>query len=403
VRSGGFARKVFLPLVLLLVLLTSGPMSGGARAAASGLGGTPGGADCAPSTPPAVTVDRSLQRLFSHQSGPGWVAGDATYSTALPDGREAFVFSDTVIGRARPTGSASITGLAHNSELVGTLGHLTSVYGGTFRSPEPLIPDRRGHDHQWQVASTYIENGRQLVFVNEFVPQTGPFGRFTGRSAIAVLSLSPGGSPMLQSTMRLPGGSLDQWGNAVLHTVPYTYVYGTVSDTRTGRFYGTKVARVPPGSSLRLRAWRYWDGSTWVAGETHAVTVHTRNQLTGVVPHEGRAGYEAVSIPGGVLTDRTVDLSYSCTPQGPWSTPAPVYSIPQIERLRDEIAYIPTFHPELSGNGGIVVSFNLDTLDGLSPLKRDIHAYQPQFLRIMNGSPLQTSTPTVVVAKIDHF
>jgi hypothetical protein len=317
---------------------------------------------------------------------------------ALPDGHEAFVFSDTVIGRARPNGLASITGLAHNSELVGTLAHLTSDYGGTFRSPRPLIPDSRGHRRQWQVASTYVENGEQLVFVNEFVPHIGPFERFTGRSAIAVLSLSPDGTPTLQSTTSLAGGSLDQWGNAVLHDASYTYVYGSVGGRTAGTFYGMKVARVPQGRSLHLRSWRYWNGSSWVAGEAHAVTIRTGNELTGVMTQKGRVGYEAVSIPG-IRAGGTVDLSYSCSPQGPWSTPTPVYSIPQVRRLYDEIAYIPRFHPELSGNTGIVVSFNLDTLEGLSPLAKDIHAYQPQFLRIVNGA---TPTPAVVVAKIDH-
>jgi hypothetical protein len=394
-------RAIALAMSLPLVLLASAGVGAGVRAAAAVPRDRSVGADCAPNSRPTVTVDRPLQKLFSHQFGPGWVAGDAAYSTALPDGREAFVFSDTVIGRARPNGSASITGLAPNSELVGTLAHLTSHYGGTFRSPEPLIPDSRGHGHQWQVASTYVEKGKQLVFVNEFVPHVAPFGRFTGRSAIAVLSLSPEGTPTFHSTTRLAGGLLDQWGNAVLRGASYTYVYGTVSDTATGTFYGMKVARVPRGRSLRLHAWRYWNGSSWVAGEAHAATIHTGNELTGVMAAKGHAGYEAVSIPG-LLADRTVDLSYSCSPQGPWSRPTAVYSIPQVRHLRAEIAYIPTFHPELSGNSGIVVSFNLDTLDGLSPLKRDIHAYQPQFLRLVNAPSPPTSPPTVFVAKVDH-
>ena len=117
---------------------------------------------------------------------------------------------------------------------------------------------------------------------------------------------------------------------------------------------------------------------------------------------EGHAGYEAVSIPGGVLTDLTVDLSYSCSPQGPWSRPMAVYSIPQIKQLHSEIAYIPTFHPELSGSSGIVVSFNLNTLDGLSPLKEDIHAYQPQFLRLVNSPSLRSPFTPTLVAQIDH-
>jgi hypothetical protein len=387
-----------LPRVLLVSACTGG---GRAGAGASDVGGTPVGVDCDPDTVPTVTVDGALQELFARQSGPGWVAGDATYSTPLPDGREAFVFSDTVIGNARANGSARITGLAHNSELVGTLPYLTSDYGGSFRSPQPLIPDARGHKDQWQVASTYVENGEQLVFVNEFVPQKGPFDRFTGRSAIAALALVPDGSPTLQSITPLPGGALDQWGNAVLQAGPYTYVYGSVSSTATGGFHGMKVARVRRGSSLRPHAWRYWNGSRWVAGESHAVTVSTRNELTGVVAQQGHAGYEAVSIPGSVLTDRTVDLSYACSPAGPWSRPTPVYSIPQVRRLHDEIAYIPTFHPELSGNFGVVVSFNIDTLAGLSRLEKDIHAYQPQFLLLAPGSPHEES-PATVVAKTER-
>jgi Domain of unknown function (DUF4185) len=348
-------------------------------------------------------VDRTLQHVFSNQLGPGWVAGDAAYSTALPDGREAFMFSDTVIGRARPNGTSRITGIAHNSELVGALADLASDYGGSFRSPQPLIPDPRGHKDQWQVASTYVEDGKQLVFVNEFVPHIAPFDRFTGRSAIAVLSLSPGGTPTFQSTTPLPGGSRDQWGNAVLRDASYVYVYGAVTGTVAGTFHGMKVARVPRDSSLRPRTWRYWNGSSWVAGEGHATTVPTRNELTGVMAQEGRVGYEAVSIPGSVRTDRTVDLSYSCSPQGPWSRPTPVYSIPQVRHLHDEIAYIPTFHPELSGSSGIIVSFNLDTLAGLSPLEKDIHAYQPQFLRVVNSPAPRVPPPTVVVGKVDHF
>jgi hypothetical protein len=395
VHKWGIALKI----PLLLVLLAAVSIGGRAGAAAAGARERSVPADCAPTDPPTVSADRSLQQLFSDQFGPGWVAGDAAYSTALPDGREAFVFSDTVIGRAKPNGSATITGLAHNSELVGSLAHLTSDYGGSLRSPRPLIPDPRGHKDQWQVASTYVENGKQLVFVNEFVPQVGPFDRFTGRSAIAVLSLAPDGTPTFQSSTRLAGGGPDQWGNAVMRSAFYTYVYGSVGDTATRVFHGMKVARVPRGRSLRTTSWRYWNGSKWVPGEAHAVTVRTGNALTGVMAQRKRNGYEAVSIPGSVRTDRTVDLSYACSPQGPWSRPVAVYSIPQVRHLHDEIAYIPTFHPELSGSSDTVVSFNLDTLDGFSPLRKDIHAYQPQFLQLANLPSRPGSTPTVVVTE----
>jgi hypothetical protein len=59
-----------------------------------------------------------------------------------------------------------------------------------------------------------------------------------------------------------------------------------------------------------------------------------------------------------------------------------VYTIPQITQYTDEIAYIPTFHPELSGAGGMVISYNLGDL---TFLERDVHEYQPRFIELNPG------------------
>jgi len=357
------------------------------------------GSDCSPKATPDVKVDRPLDHLFSHQFGPGWVGGDATYSTALPGGREAFVFSDTVIGHAKPDGSTRITGLIHNSELVGSLTHLKFDHGGNLRSPRPLIPDTRGRVDQWQVASTYVARSRQLVFVNEFAHRPGPFERFTGRSALAVLSLTAHHPPEFRAAVALPSDPEDQWGNAVVRSEAYMYIYGSVDDPSSGTFVGMKVARVPPGDSLRTRAWRYWDGSTWVAGVRRALTIRTGNELTGITAQRGIHGYAAVSIPESVRTDRALDISYACSPQGPWSDAVAVYTIPEVQHFGDEIAYIPTFHPELAGRSGTVISYNVDTLGGLIPLRMDIHVYQPRFLRLTYEAGRRLPTPTVVIAE----
>ena len=100
---------------------------------------------------------------------------------------------------------------------------------------------------------------------------------------------------------------------------------------------------------------------------------------------DGEGGFLAVSVPGSVLTDTTVDLS-ACSPAGPWSTPIPVYTIPQITEYSNEIAYMPTFHTEISSPGDLVVSYNIDTLNGLSASEQNVHDYQPQFLDVGTGS-----------------
>jgi hypothetical protein len=342
------------------------------------------GSDCQPATTPTVTADTPLDSFLSNQVGPGWLGGDGTYSTALPDGQEAIDFSDTLIGAEQPSGTAVVTGIPRNSELVGSPSDLQPDYAGTYNAPTSLIPDTLDSADHWWDGATYIENGKQLIYVNQF-ETAGAFGEYTGQSGIAVLSVPNDGMPTFESIIPLPTDTDTQWGNAATQSATYTYIYGLDSDTLVGTFYGMKVARVPLGDSLDTSDWQYWNGSAWVTGEENAIPLKTGNELTGVMPQQGEGGYVGVSIPGGVFTDTTVDLSYACSLQGPWSSPKPVYSIPEVSEYLNEMAYIPTFHPELSTNGGLVISYNTNTTDvanNLFTLKQNVHLYQPRFLLV---------------------
>jgi hypothetical protein len=344
--------------------------------------------DCQPASTLDVSTDSSLTDALANEDGPGWVGGDATYSTELPDGREAFDFSDTLVGTAQPDGAASLTGFIHNSELVGSLPDLSTDVGGTVSNPQTLIPDAVDPADQWQVAGTDVENGVQLVFVNEFAPIDPGAGidAYTGHSGIAVMSIPADGVPAYSSFTPLPTDPDTQWGNAVLQSGAYTYVYGSDINTAADAFYGMKVARVPLGQSLDTGNWQYWNGTNWVSGEANAVPVRSVTVLTGVTAQLDGIGYEAVSIPGWSGGDTTVDLSYACSPQGPWSAPVAVYTIPQVTEYPAEMAYIPTFHPELSNHGSLVVSYNVNSTAGLTALEGDVHEYQPQFLQLTTGS-----------------
>ena len=343
--------------------------------------------DCEPTTAPVATADSSLDGVISNEAGPGWVGGDATYSTKLPDGREAFDFSDTLVGTATQSGTATLTGFIHNSELVGSTSDLTTDIGGTESAPQTLIPDTTDPGDQWQVAATDMENGNQLVFVNEFAPVSGSqYDRFTGHSGIAVMSIGSDGVPIPRSVTVVPTDAMTQWGNALMQSGAYTYIYGDDFNAAANDFYGMKVARVTLGHSLDTGAWQYWNGAQWVSGEGNAVPVQTTTVLTGVTAQQDGTGYEAVSIPGWQGGDTSVDLAYACSPTGPWTSPTPVYTIPQITQYPNEIAYMATFHPELSSPSGLSVSYDIDTLNSLSALEQDVHQYQPQFLQLKTDS-----------------
>jgi hypothetical protein len=345
------------------------------------------GADCQPTTTtPSATVDAPLTSLIANESGPGWIGGDATYSTALPNGKEAFVFSDTLVGTAQASGTAKVTAFLHNSELVGTMPSLTGNFGGTAAAPQSLLPDTTDPGDQWQVAATYVEGGDQLVFVDEFAPVNGSdYDSFTGHSGIAVLSIPADGIPTFSSVVPVPTDANTQWGKAVMQSGGYNYIYGSDLNTSLNAFYGMKVARVPQGESLDTNDWTYWNGAQWVSGEANAEPEVTITVLTGVAPQPGGNGYMAVSIPGWAGGDTSVDLSYACSAAGPWSSPAPLYTIPQVTQYPNEIAYIPTFHPELSGLDGLVISYNINNTGNLTALEQDVHEYQPQFIQLNAG------------------
>jgi hypothetical protein len=352
--------------------MTTGPSSAAIQ------GGSPG-SDCAPTTTPTAAPDASLDSLFANQIGPGWIGGDATYSTALPNGQEAFAFSDTLIGQAQPNGSAQVKGMPHNSELAGSLNDLHSDYSGSYGAASAVVPDA-GND-SWEVAGTYMENGQELIFVNEFAPNPpSVYDVYTGRSAIAVMSLGTG-TPTFSYLVSVPADAATEWGNAVMQAYDgYDYIYG--ANVTPSTFYGMKIARVPTGQSLNINAWTYWDGSQWVAGEGNAHPVQPYTVLTGVIPMANGSGYMAVSIPGGTVNDTTVNLLFACSPTGPWSSARAVYAIPELLEYPNEIAYIPTFHPELSGGSGLVISYDINTTNGMSTLQNNVHAYQPHFLTL---------------------
>jgi hypothetical protein len=168
-----------------------------------------------------------------------------------------------------------VTGFIHNSEMVGPLSDLSTDIGGTESAPQTLIPDTTptAQGDQWEVDATDMENGNQLVFVNEFAPVVGSeFDRFTGHSGIAVMSIGFNGMPTLRSVTPVPTDTSTQWGTALMQSGTYAYIYGSDFNAASNHFYGMRwrgclsaapSTRVPGntgtgrnGSAAKTMPWR---------------------------------------------------------------------------------------------------------------------------------------------------
>ena len=119
-------------------------------------------------------VDTELTQRFGEYGDTAgrWTGADSAYSVELPDGRIAWIYSDTFMGEVdenhgRPLDSAFI----HNSINVDDDGVITTYTGGTPDAPESLVKVAgadEGQDWYWFGDATVHGDELQVMLV-EFV------------------------------------------------------------------------------------------------------------------------------------------------------------------------------------------------------------------------------------------
>src|SRR4051812_46173050 len=118
-----------------------------------------------------AATDTRLNDLFARYGDDNsrvddWTGADSTYSTTLPGGRVAFIFSDTFLGQVNPDGSrpkiieeGGTTPFINNSFVVKSGDRLTTVHGGTVDDPKALMPPR-DHEHWYWAGDAITVDGR---------------------------------------------------------------------------------------------------------------------------------------------------------------------------------------------------------------------------------------------------
>ncbi|MCI3271109.1 DUF4185 domain-containing protein [Streptomyces cylindrosporus] len=386
----GTGLGLLLALVLGAVLLTALPR-GGERES--------GG--CTPRGLGTVSADAGLTDEFARYGDDAtrtddWTGGDGTHSVRLPDGRVLWLFSDTYLGQVHrppnPVGESyawrdTAAPLVRNSAVVmDSKGRLESTL------PAPLFPDPAPDQWRWPVAARVEPRSpgspesvvRVLLWVRTAGQSPWIYGVPTA-TEVATLSLP---DLRVESVVKVLDQSLVPdpsrrllFGTTLVDKGGWTYVFGGDDGQAVSRPASSAyVARVPEGRLADPSAWRYWDGSGWGV-KPRALRGAKVGSAFSVVQVQGT--YVLFTMATGAAGLTTVTSYWSCSPTGPWHGPTKSFS-PSLPRA-GVAAYNPQAHPELDGDGRLVLSYDvnwLETTGASASINANVGLYRPRFVTV---------------------
>ncbi len=362
--------------------------------------------DCIPHTVGSWAAEDRLNTEFARYGDDAnrtddWTGGDGTHSVRLPDGRLLWLFSDTYLGQVHrppnPVGESyawrdGTAPLVRNSAVLMDDGRLA----GTL--PAPLFPDPGPNQWRWPVAARVEPRSpgsdeqvlRVLLWVRTAGPAPWIYGMPTA-TEVATLSLP---DLRVESVVEV----LDQrpvrdpsrrvlFGTTLVDEGGWTYVFGGDDGQAASRPAShAYVARVPEGGLGDPAAWEYWDGSAWAArARPGAVLGDGRRTGVGSAFSVVRQGgtYVLFTMAAGTRGLTTVTSYWACSPTGPWHGPAKDFtpSLPPGQVA----AYNPQVHPELGGEGRLVLSYDVNWLEptgAAAQLNRNVSLYRPRFVTL---------------------
>ncbi|MET7699258.1 hypothetical protein [Streptomyces sp. NPDC005485] len=402
-RQTGTGLGIILALVCAAVLLTALPDD------------REGGGTCTARTVRSWSADAGLTGEFTRYGDDptrtdDWTGGDGTHSLRLPDGRVLWLFSDTYLGPVHappnPVGESFVwrdtsAPLVRNSAVV------MSASGRLERTlAAPVFPDPGPQQWRWPVAARVEPRApgsadrvvRVLLWTRTAGRAPWIYGVPTA-TEVATLSLPDlrleGIRTVLDQRSVADASQRVLFGTSAVDAGQWTYVFGgddlQAASRPASRAY---VARVPRGRLAEPGAWEYWDGSQW-AVRARPEPVLGDGQRKGVgsaftVVRDGGT-YVLFTMAAGTEGLTTITSYWACSPTGPWRGPTRSFS-PSLP-AGEVAAYNPQAHPALSGDGRLVLSYDVNWLDATGAaaqanLSRNVSLYRPRFvtLRLERGS-----------------
>jgi fibronectin type 3 domain-containing protein len=325
--------------------------------------------------PSQAAPSNDLNTAFNTYGDQGghWTGADSTVSVQLPDGRVAWLFSDTFLGtvnadHSRPKSAPFI----HNSIVVQQGNQLVqTLHGGTTANPTSLVNATNPDEFYWIGAAKVQDGVLKALYGRYSKSGEGPLGFTRVGTALVTFSL-----PALAVTnvTDLTLGQKVGWGSAIVSDGGYDYVYGTEDVD------GYKFAHVARTTNLG-GAWQFWNGTAWVADESQSArllsgagtsfsVVRNGNQFV-LATHDGNTPF------GPWLVAYTAP-----SPTGPFTGPTYLYKAPEPESSTNwQFPYDAQLHQEQASPGTLLLSYNNNSLNNEDNYS-DARIYRPRFVDV---------------------
>jgi len=360
-RSGRIAVTAALGAAALLV--TSAPLSAGAAPTCVDV---------------SAEVDAQLTDLFGDYGDAAgrWTGADSAYSVTLPDGRTAWIYSDTFLGEVDATHGRSLDSpFIHNSINVDDAGEITTFTGGTADAPESLVKVAGGDEaRDWYWFGDATVHGDELqVLLVEFIKTGDTMWDFAFKgNGVATFDAS---TLELLSVDEVQTDGIN-WGSAIYENPDdgYTYVYG-VEDLGAQKF--AHLARVA-GGDLADGQWEYLGDGGWSTDhtDTKRILEGVSNEFS-VSRYQGR--YTLVTGDATEILSSKIVMYRSNTLEGPWTGKTVLYSTP--ETGGNIFTYNAKAHPELGDGHTLLITYNVNSFD-TNDLYTDVDNYRPRYVAV---------------------
>lgn len=323
-------------------------------------------ADPIPKAVPAPAADPG----FSARTK-GWVGGDSTYSVPLGKGRVAWLFSDTLV-RLPGGDHRRVPTMVRNSIVIDEGKPMLQLHlGGNPANPSAIVPAPSGGDWYWLQDGTSANGDLQI-----FLSRTARSGQWFRWVSTSIATLDPE-SLAVRDIVPAPPTPGVAWGAGLTETKKEIFVLG-VEDVGQGRKH-LHLARVEGTDVAKGSEWRFWTGTAWSKDPNASTRLlsDVSNELS-MSPY--RDGYLMITSHGGGFFSDRIDAYTACRATGPWTGPQEIYRTPE-SQTKDHITYNAHAHQELSGKDGLIITYNVNTLDQDEFWHRS-GIYRPVFLRL---------------------